>query len=699
MAVNLISKLKNEWASLSGKTRFLRICMGIVIYIVAVSVLVLADLPASDKFEVGRPAPWTVKANRYVQVTDNAATLKDKEEAAKRVPLVEYVSTQALDISKKNLQQTFDLIAQAKSKHSGKKFSEAEISELAERVPLNLSFSLVQTLLNADPTSLEQYHTNSEHILSLVMQTGVRDNELKEASQRIEQEAKSLPGLTSAKADIDASLAQAALVPNKFPDLQATQKAKARAMDSVEPRMRDIQRGQVILREGELVGEEDLTVIKALGIAKQGITINQIITYCTLLLIMGLVVQFYFKLYLPHVHGNPRLLFGFAFLSIIFIIAARYSGGVSPYLTPITFTSMLVSILLDSRLALMMVSVLGIYAGLMTQSLDSVIVVIITGMVSALAVQNTKKRWNVVTASLLVWAVNVAVVLLLSLSGNGDYQKSIMNALLYGGLNGLVPALLAAGALPFLESACQVTTHIKMLELANPDEPALHELLNKAPGTYQHSIMVANLAEAAAQAIGADFMLCRAGAYYHDLGKIKQPNMFVENQTAHENPHDKLPPSISAMIIISHVTQGQELAKQYKLPPELAKFITEHHGTNLASFFYQKAKAQEDDPVFAEDFTYPGPRPQSKETAIVMICDGIEAAARTLPSPNRESLKNLIEKIVANIINNHQLDECPLSLKDINTIKASVLRSLTSHYHNRIAYPDAKSLRKSKPKK
>ena len=214
-----------------------------------------------------------------------------------------------------------------------------------------------------------------------------------------------------------------------------------------------------------------------------------------------------------------------------------------------------------------------------------------------------------------------------------------MNALLYGGLNGLVPALLAAGALPFLESACQVTTHIKMLELANPDEPALHELLNKAPGTYQHSIMVANLAEAAAQAIGADFMLCRAGAYYHDLGKIKQPNMFVENQTAHENPHDKLPPSISAMIIISHVTQGQELAKQYKLPPELAKFITEHHGTNLASFFYQKAKAQEDDPVFAEDFTYPGPRPQSKETAIVMICDGIEAAARTLPSPNRESLK------------------------------------------------------------
>ena len=206
--------------------------------------------------------------------------------------------------------------------------------------------------------------------------------------------------------------------------------------------------------------------------------------------------------------------------------------------------------------------------------------------------------------------------------------------------------------------------------------------------------MVANLAEAAAQAIGADSMLCRAGAYYHDLGKMRQPNMFVENQTGHENPHDKLPPALSAMIVISHVKLGQEMAKKYKLPPEIAKFIPEHHGTNLASFFYQKAKMQDDEPVFAEDFRYPGPRPQSKETAIVMMCDGIEAASRTLPVPNRENLKNLIDKIVGGIINNHQLDECPLSMRDINTVKASILRSLTSHYHNRVAYPDSKTMGK-----
>ena len=151
--------------------------------------------------------------------------------------------------------------------------------------------------------------------------------------------------------------------------------------------------------------------------------------------------------------------------------------------------------------------------------------------------------------------------------------------------------------------------------------------------------------------------------------------------------------SLSAMIVISHVNYGLELAKKYKLPPEITQFIPQHHGTNLASFFYQKAKAQGEEPVFAEDFRYPGPKPQTKETAIVMICDGLEAASRTLPLPNRENLKNLIDKIVGNIINNHQLDECPLSLKDINTVKASILRSLTSHYHTRIPYPDAKALK------
>ncbi|MGM9992685.1 MAG: HD family phosphohydrolase [Candidatus Bruticola sp.] len=694
MIARFFTKFKDILQSMQNNDRLIRAAIGFFLYAVSITMLIITDLPSVNKFEVGKPAPWDIKASRSVQIVDDARWNKAKEEAAAQVASIEKISPQSLEIAKNKIDQTFEIIREAQRRKASGKFTNEEASAISIEVPLNLQLSTVKSLLASSVPSLEQYYTNSEHILGIVMQTGVREDEKEAAYKRIEQEARSLPGLTESNAAIDAEIAKAALIPNKFIDYNATQQAKIQAQEQVEPITKTIIPGQIIIREGDIVCERDIHVLEALGVYKKGITWSSIFISLTMVLILQSIACVYVKLYVPQLYTNLRLTFGTAALCAVFIVVSHYTTMLSPYLLPIAFTSMLISILACPLLALLSVSMLGIYAGVMTNTLEAAVSVLTTGMVGALAVQSASKRWNVVTASLWVWLTNVLVVVLFSLSGGGSLDKIAIDALFYGGLNGLLPALIAAGALPFLEGALKVTTHIRMLELANPNEAALHELLNKAPGTYMHSIMVANLAEAAAQSIGADSMLCRAGAYYHDLGKMKQPNMFVENQTGQENPHDKLPPALSAMIVISHVNLGKELALKYKLPPEIAKFIPEHHGTNLASFFYQKAKAQEDEPVFAEDFRYPGPRPQSKETAIVMICDGIEAASRTLPVPSRENLKNLIDKIVNSIINNHQLDDCPLSMRDINTVKASILRSLTSHYHNRVAYPDSKSLGK-----
>ncbi|MBQ7529366.1 HDIG domain-containing protein, partial [bacterium] len=463
----------------------------------------------------------------------------------------------------------------------------------------------------------------------------------------------------------------------------------------VEPITKTILPGQIIVREGDIVGENDIPALEAMGLYSSNLTVRTVLASCFMVLILIVIARQYLVFYLKNVYNNMRMLLGTALLCSVFMLISHYTVSVSPYLAPVAFTSVLISILIDAKLSILLVGLLAIYTGAMTSNLASSCMVITTGFISILSVQNVIRRWDIVTASLWIWAINVFTILVFSYNEQISLQESLFQALFFGALNGLLPALIASGALPLLEGIFKVTTHMRMLELSNPNEPALSDLLREAPGTYMHSIMVANLAEAAAKTIGADAMLCRAGACYHDIGKMKQPNMFVENQKGQENPHDKLPPTLSAMIIISHVSFGLELANKYKLPPDIVKFIREHHGTSMASFFYQKAKQQEDnEPVFVEDFSYPGPRPQSKETAIVMICDGIEAASRTLAVPNKENLQKLIDGMVNNIIKNKQLDECPISIKEINEVKASILHSLTNHYHSRIAYPSNKTVKK-----
>ena len=260
-------------------------------------------------------------------------------------------------------------------------------------------------------------------------------------------------------------------------------------------------------------------------------------------------------------------------------------------------------------------------------------------------------------------------------------------------IGAFISGILAIGLLPFLESSFNLITNIKLLEISNPNSPLLKRLLMEAPGTYHHSVMVANLAEVAAEEVGANPIIARVGAYYHDIGKIKRPFFFGENQLGGGNPHDKISPELSASIIISHVKDGLDLAKEYDIPLVIRNIIGQHHGTTLVKYFYYTLKNNSENPdeVKEEDFRYPGPIPESKESAIVMLADSVEAAVRSINEPTMTKIEEMINNIIKDKLNSNQLDNCELTFKDLNLIKKSFLRVLKGLYHHRIEYPKEKN--------
>jgi putative nucleotidyltransferase with HDIG domain len=332
---------------------------------------------------------------------------------------------------------------------------------------------------------------------------------------------------------------------------------------------------------------------------------------------------------------------------------------------------------------------LGSLAGLTSPSGDAWILLAATicATLAAYAVRPRESRSSTVTRAAVVTAVTNALAITVSSSVFG-YQI-VADSVAYAGLGGLLSAIGAAGVVTLIERPLKLTTSLLLLELQNPNEPILKRLLTEAPGSYQSSVMVANLAEPAAEAVGADPVLTRTACMYHDIGKLKRPYFFIENQFGAENPHSRLSPHLSALVIISHVKDGAELAREIKLPPAVASVVLQHHGTGLASFMYQRARAEADEgeEVRESDFRYPGPKPRTRENAIIMLADTVEAAARAMTDTSHDKVAALVERLVDTRIADGQLDESPLTFADITVIKQSFLKTLTGMFHQRMGYP------------
>jgi putative nucleotidyltransferase with HDIG domain len=361
------------------------------------------------------------------------------------------------------------------------------------------------------------------------------------------------------------------------------------------------------------------------------------------------------------------------------------------YLFPIAIGAMLIRIVINSEVAIVF-AILSSYfsATLMGNQLFFFIFTFVGSIIGAHKVARCEQRSILIKAGLTVGGFNILLILSYYLISGNPLKMVLLADLIMGFLGGLLASVLVLSIVPIIESLFGYTTDIKLLELANMDNPILKDLILQAPGTYHHCIIVGSLVEAAAKSIAANPLLARVSAYYHDIGKLKKPLYFIENAGGMENKHDHLTPSMSSLILISHVKDGLELARENHLGQRMAHIIQQHHGTSLISYFYQKAKEKENketETIDEKDFRYPGPKPQTKEAGIVMLADAVEAASRTLSDPTPSRIKNLVRRITNSIFIDEQLEECELTLKDLHKIEESFSRILTAIFHQRIDYP------------
>jgi putative nucleotidyltransferase with HDIG domain len=532
--------------------------------------------------------------------------------------------------------------------------------------------------------------------------------DLKEARAKLQAQADlPSPGLGKELPSIALKIAEHFLRPNLTFNKDETQERKTKAREKVNPVYFQIKRGEVILRAGDRVQEEHLLIIRALGKAQEKTHLLVILIGMGLLtfLILASLYQFSTQNIRKIALSQKDLLFfSTALLAIIaflklFQLSTDVLGGEFfsipsssyLYLFPIATGAMLVRIVLNSEVAIVF-SLLASYfsAALMGNQLFYFIFAFVGSVIGAHKVARCEQRNILIKAGITVGGINTLMILSYNLLSGNPFKMTLLSDLLMGFFGGTLASVLVLGIVPIVEIVFGYTTDIKLLELANMDHPILKDLILQAPGTYHHSIIVGSLVEAAAKSIAANPLLTRVSAYYHDIGKLKKPLYFIENVGGEDNKHDHLTPTMSGLILISHVKDGVEMARENRLGERIGHIIQQHHGTSLISYFYQKAKEKENpemESVNENDFRYPGPKPQTKEAGIVMLADSVEAASRTLTDPTPSRIKSLVQRVTNNIFLDGQMEECELTLKDLQKIQESFNRILTAIFHQRIDYP------------
>lgn len=469
-----------------------------------------------------------------------------------------------------------------------------------------------------------------------------------------------------------------------------------------------VAQGQVIIRRGDIVDERKLNMLQSLAEARSqnASDLERWLRYGgDVLAIFAIVTIFFFYLYLYRksiFENNAMLLLVLIAMSLICVASsiAYDFEDISAYVVPVAITPIILTIIFDSRVGLLSTITLALLTGLINgNDFEYVVATTVACSLGLFSVRDIKKRSQFFfTTPGIVFICYTFVIISFNMTAFEDGQE-LLNNLFFVVINAIF-ILFTYPLILLFEKTFNVTTDFTLIELSDNNLPLLKDLMNRAPGTFHHSLQVANLAEAAAGAIGANGLLCRVGALYHDIGKMEKPGYFTENQSG-TNEHDKLKPRMSALVIKAHVTNGVKMAKEHGLPEILIDFIKTHHGTSLIKFFYVKAKENSDkekDEIQEEDFRYDGPLPKTKETGILLLADGVEAASRAMKDPNYQKLENLINKMVDDRVYEGQLSKTPLTFQDIRVIKETFLNILVGIYHSRVEYPDADKEKKSKKK-
>ncbi len=670
-----------------------RVVVFCVLLAVALSfVLTFQFLPRQLSLEPGDVSPRDIRASSRITYVSDVETEAARRNAESAVPEVYDYDPADTSIARGQInhaRKVFDYVAAVRGDTYAS--TEEKLEMIAAISGLDLSPTTVSDSVNMDEALWDEVVARSISILGEMLDQEIRSDQLESVRDQVHVFE---PDLTERQAALVEDWVAAFIVPNSFPNPQATEEARVRAREAVEPVYITLEEGETIVREGEITSRVAWEALVKLGLLQPQVEWTDIAARVLFASLLVFILGLYLTILHPSFWANWRDILLLGVLAVLSVLVAKLmipGHVVLGYLFPLATTSMLLTALVDAEIALVITAILSPIMGLIAGgSLEFAVYCFAGGVTSSL------RLWKIERLNAFLWAgvygalSNLSVVLVFRAL---EQDHDLLGAFQIAGAgvaNAVLAMSLTLGGFFLFSNVLNITTSLQLLELGRPTHPLLSELLLKAPGTYHHSLMVGNMAEQAAQAVGANPLLARVGAYYHDIGKMLRPYFFAENQTDGENPHDRLDPETSAQIITSHVKDGLQLAKKYGLPKEIQDFIPQHHGTAVSSYFYHQACEQGEGSEQADEkrFRYPGPRPHSREAAILMLADEAEAASRANRPRSVEEIEKLIDSLIRSRVDDGQLDDSDLTLRDLQKVRDTFSSVLQGIYHPRIKYPE-----------
>lgn len=698
------SWLKNKLTAVLSfliKQRKVRRGSAAVLFLVLFTMIMAFDfVPEKVDLVVGQVSPKTYKAQKDLVFEYEGKTAEMRRIAAEKAEKIYAKDPQVIVAVQKDIADLFTRVSEIQG--DAGLDTAAKISGLKSALPFVLPEEDIAGLANRQAQETQAVENSLNGLVGGIMLAGdgIIQDRLEEAKGALYNQIGAL-NLASPYDRFSKGTVGRFLRPNTFINYEMTKQKRDEAMAAVPPAMISVKEGEKLIGEGEIITEGHLVKLQSLGLVREKPQFVSIlgISLLVAMLMTATLIYLYQQNREIYKHAGYLYLLGMIVLVVMGVGKAIIAIDVVKwpefsaqfgYMAPIAAAGMLITLLLDSRLAVLVVGILSLLLGVMTgNQLRFGVVGFIGGISGVYSVSKLSQRSDLVRAGIYTSGANVVAIFIVGLVNGSPLTLLLSTSLALGVINGILSSILTNGSLPFLENTFRLTSPVRLLEISNPNNVLLKRLLTEAPGTYHHSIIVGNLAEAATDALGGDSLLVRVGAYYHDIGKCKRPYFFIENQMTADNPHDKLTPSLSTLILTSHVKDGVEMAKENKLPQGIIDIIEQHHGTSLVSYFYHKAlEGDRTDTVTEEEFRYEGPKPKTRAAAIVMLADAVEAAVRSLQSPTQGRVEGLVRKIIKDKLNDGQLEESDLTFKDLNVIANSFLRVLSGVFHSRIEYPD-----------
>jgi putative nucleotidyltransferase with HDIG domain len=662
-------------------------------FIIASNVLI----PSRSKvaLEEGDVAPRDILAPRSLKYESAVLTQAKKDAAVAAVrPVYDPPDPSVASEQSQRARQILDFIENVRADDFAT--LDQKKSDLAAITDLSLSPAVMQAILTVgDDDTWQAIDAQITRLLERVMSGEVREDNI----QAIRDNLHNLISASYSETEVQVitAIVSDLIRPNAFYNEELTHQAENLAAQSVPVEVRTFARGQMIIREGEIATAAHIEALQQFGLL-QG-TRRRTEQFAAGLLAMGLITAVlgaYTRQFYPRILADPGFVVLLGILFLVFLGGVRLvdSGHATrPYYYPASALAFLVATLVGPQFAIIVIAALAALAGVMAgNSLELAVLIVLSGTLGVLSLGRTERLNGYFVAGGVVGLTSAGVAVLFALGADQTPDVVTVLSKILGSLaNGFFSAAVALMGLYIITGVLNIPTSLKLIELQQPNHPLLQRLLREAPGTYQHSLQVANLAELAAQRVDANAALLRVAAMYHDVGKILNPHFFVENQADGINPHDGLNnPYQSARIIIGHVTEGERLARRYRLPHRIRDFVLEHHGTTQVVYFHRQAlerAANTDQSVNVEDFTYPGPRPQTRETAILMLADGCESSVRARRPQSRDDIRETVDYIFETRLQSGQLDDSGLTLNDLRLLRDTFLTALQGVFHPRIAYP------------